>query len=415
MTERVLIVGNGYAGLAAARTLASKKGLSVTMTSAEKCPAYIPHLLPELVAGNKEAADLSLAGVGEYAEMKIDFRAGSRVETLSAEKRTALLSTGETVPFDKALIAAGAVPYVPRDFEELPARCGNVLLMKRLLDALLLKKLLLQGASRIVIVGAGRVGMLLAEALKERGVSVAVVEIGPEILATMLQADVAALLHPVLRERKHLRLHTDARIESIAADNGKAREVRLADGTLLPCDAVVIATGVAPNTGFLENGPAYGEGLAVDRRMETGNPGIYAAGDVVRFETVTGRCDVGQLAQNARLQGEVAARNIAGEKALCPPSFIGNVVRLDPVIAARIGDIDGTDQADFRQGRSFARVTFAGRSVAGVQLVGDPEDLRGLAPAVLKKFPREDLGDLLRGRLDLGLAPLLAARSVSWA
>lgn len=413
--DRVLIVGNGYAGLAAARILASKKGFSVTMTSAEKCPAYVPHLLPELVAGKKEAADLALARGGEYAEMKIDFRPGAQVEALSADRRTALLSTGETIRFDKALIAAGAVPYVPRDFEDLPARCGNVLLMKRLLDALLLKKLLLQGASRIVIVGAGRVGMLLAEALKERGVSVAVVEIGTEILATMLQPDVAAMLHPVLGERRHLRLCTGARIEEIAADGGRAREVRLADGTILPCDAVVIATGVAPNTGFMENGPPYGMGLPVDRRMETATPGIYAAGDVVRFETITGRCDAGQLAQNARLQGEVAARNIAGEKALCPPSFIGNVVKLDPVIAARIGDIDGTDQADFRVGRSFARVTFADRTVIGVQLVGDPEDLRGLAPAVLKKFPREDIGDLLQGRLDLGLAPLLAARSHSWA
>lgn len=413
--ERILIVGNGYAGLQAARNLASRNGFSVTITSAERCPAYIPHLLPELVAGKKDAADLSLVRDREYAEMKVDFRAGDRVETLSAGKRTALLSTGETLAFDKALIAAGAKPYVPRDLESLLAQCGNVLLMKRLIDALMLKKFLAQGASRIVIVGAGRVGMLLAEALKDRGVSVTVVEIGPEILATMLQADVAARLHPVLRERRHLRLCTGARIESVAVDAGAAREVRLSDGTLLPCDAVVIATGVAPNTGFMESGPADGEGLFVNSRMETADPGIYAAGDVVRFETITGRSEVGQLAQNARLQGEVAARNIAGEKALCPPSFIGNVVKLDPLIAARIGDIDGTGQEDFRVGTSFARVTLEGRTVTGVQLVGDPEDLRGLAPAVLKKFPREDLRDLLQGRLDLGLAPLLAAKSYSWA
>ena len=385
------------------------------MASAEAVPAYIPHLLPELAAGRKDPADLYLSASGEYAELSVDFRAGARVESLSPGKRTALLSTGETIEFDKALIAAGAKPYVPRDLEELLAQCRNVLVMKRLIDALMLKKLLAQGAARIVIVGAGRVGMLLAEALKDRGVSVTVVEIGPEILATMLQADVAAHLHPVLRERLHLRLCTGVRIESVAADGGYAREIRLSDGTLLPCDVVVIATGVTPNTGFLESCPADGEGLFVDHRMETTDPGIYAAGDIVCFETVTGRREAGQLAQNARLQGEVAARNIAGEKALCPPSFIGNVVKLDPVIAARIGNIDGTGQEDFRVGRSFARATLEGRIVTGVQLVGDPEDLRGLAPAVLKKFPREDLRDLLQGRLDLGLAPLLAAKSYSWA
>jgi NADPH-dependent 2,4-dienoyl-CoA reductase/sulfur reductase-like enzyme len=178
---------------------------------------------------------------------------------------------------------------------------------------------------------------------------------------------------------------------------------------------VVIATGVTPNTAFMGNGLADGEGLPVNHRMETAVPGIYAAGDVIRFETVTGRQEVGQLAQNARTQGEIAARNIAGEKALCPPSFIGNVVKLDPVIAARIGDIDGSDRVDFRIGRSFARATVEARTVVGIQFVGDPEDLRGLVPAVLKKFPPEDLRDLFQGRLDLGLAPLLAARSLSWA
>ena len=95
--------------------------------------------------------------------------------------------------------------------------------------------------------------------------------------------------------------------------------------------------------------------------------------------------------------------------------YLKTVVKMDPVIAARIGDIDGTGQADFRAGKSFARVTFSGETVVGIQLVGDPEDVRGLAPAVLKKFSRGEIGDLLRGRLDLGLAPLLAARSATWA
>jgi NADPH-dependent 2,4-dienoyl-CoA reductase/sulfur reductase-like enzyme len=178
---------------------------------------------------------------------------------------------------------------------------------------------------------------------------------------------------------------------------------------------MIIATGVEPNTGFLGGGIGDSEGIPVSPAMETGEAGIYAAGDVVRFETITGRKEVGQLVVNARTQGEVAAKNIAGGKAVCPPSFIGNIVKLDPVIAARIGDIDGSDQADFTAGRSFARATLDGKAVIGLQMVGDPEDMRGLVPAVLKKFPPGELDLLLRGRLDLGLAPLLASRSFAWA
>jgi len=413
--ERVLIVGNGYAGLQAAKALAREKGLSVTLVSAESCPAYCPHLLPELAAGRKEPGDLRLIDPEGYASLGVRFLAGARVEKLSAGKRTALLESGETVKFDKALIAAGAKVRVPDNLKGLLAQCGNVLVMKQLGDALALKKFLEAGASRVAIIGAGRVGMLLAEALHNTGVSASVVEIGPGILATMLQADVAARLHPVLSTRRHLRIHTDAHIAGVAIDGGAAREIRLADGTVLPCDVVVIATGVDPNDDFLEDGLGGPEGIPVDSRMQTREPGIFAAGDVVRFETITGRMEAGQLVANARAQGEVAARNISGRNSVCPPSFIGNIVKLDPVIAARIGDIDGSEEADFTAGRSFARVTLEGQAVIGLQLVGDPEDMRGLVPAVLKKFPAGDLGMLLQGRLDLGLAPLLASRSIAWA
>jgi len=413
--ERVLIVGNGYAGVAAAKVLASKAGLSVTMVSAEEVPAYCPHLLPEVSAGSKAEGDVFLPREKEYGAMGIRFLPGARVETLSARTRTALLSTGETLSFDKALIAAGAVPWIPENLRPLLSRCGNVIALKRLSDALKLRKFFDRGAKRLVLIGAGRVGMLLAEAMKDHGVAVSLVEIGPRILATMLQRDVAERLAPVLARRPHLEIRTGTRIEGFGIEGGEVREAKLSDGTTLPCDVVVIATGVTPNTGFMEGNFPAAEGLPVDNRMETAEPGIFAAGDAVFFETVTGKKDVGQLAINARMQGEVAAGNIAGRTAACPPMFTGNVVKLDPFVAARIGDIEGTDQADFTVNGSFARATLDGNTVTGFQLVGDPESLRGLVPAVLKKFRREDIADLLRGRSDLGLAPLLLSRGYAWA
>ncbi|PWB61474.1 MAG: hypothetical protein C3F14_11815 [Deltaproteobacteria bacterium] len=413
--ERVLIVGNGYAGLQAARTLAREKALSVTMVSAEDCPAYVPHLLPELAAGRMEAGDLFLPRGGEAGATEIAFRPGARVKKLFARKRAALLSNDETIAFDKALVATGASPWIPENLEPLLAQCGNVVALKRLSDAIALRNSLDGGARDIVIIGAGRVGMLLAEALKDRGAAVSIVEIGPRILATMLQQDVAERLHPVLEKRRHLRLHTGTRIARFGIDGGKVREVHLADGAALPCDVVVIAAGVAPNTGFMEETLPAAGGLAVDDRMETAAPGIYAAGDVVFFETVTGKKEPGQLVVNARTQGEVAARNIAGHNVACPPMFTGNVVKLDPVIAARIGDIDGTDHADFTVQRDFVRATRNGSTVTGLQMIGDPESLRGLVPAVLKRFRPEDIADLFRGRSDLGLAPLLLSRGYAWA
>jgi NADPH-dependent 2,4-dienoyl-CoA reductase/sulfur reductase-like enzyme len=413
--ERILIAGNGYAGVAAAKALSSERGFSVTLVSAEPCAAYIPHLLPELAAGRKEAADLLLLDPDAYASLGVRLVNGTGVVSLSAGKRQAVLSNGETLAFDKALIATGAKAWIPQELQEIAARCRNVLTMKRLIDALTLRKLMTQGAARIVIVGAGRVGMLLAEALRDTGVRVDVVEIGPAILATMLQPDVAERLAPVLRSRRHLTLHTGVGIVSFAEDGGNVRELRLSDGTTLPCDVAVIATGVEPNAGFLSDLPADAMGIPVDRGMRTREAGIFAAGDVVRFETITGREEPGQLAVNARAQGEAAAMNMAGRNVLCPPSFVGNIVKLDPIVAARIGDVDGSDHADTNAGNGFVRVTLESGKATGLQFIGPPEDMRGLAPAVIKKFGREEVRDLLEGRLDLGFAPLLAARGYPWA
>src|SRR4030065_2267440 len=186
--ERVVIVGNGYAGLQAAKSLAREKGRSVTLVSGETCPASRPPLLPELAAGRKEPADLHLFAPAGYASLGVTCKAGAKVEKLSVNKRTALLANRETVEFDKALIATGAKAGVPESLKGLLARCGHVITMKRMVDALALRNLLDAGAARIAIIGAGRVGMLLADALHETGVTGSVIEIGPGVLETHLPA-----------------------------------------------------------------------------------------------------------------------------------------------------------------------------------------------------------------------------------
>ncbi len=418
--ERVLIVGNGYAGLAAARALAREKGVAVTVASAERRPAYCLHLLPEVAAGRKDPADLHLAAPGEFEELGVAFKGGARVEKLLAGERTAILSTGEKLSFDKALVATGARTSVPGVFAKPMAECGNVVSLRRLDEAVSLRAMIERGARSVVIAGAGRIGVLLAEALKESDVAVTLVDIAQQILATMLEPCVAARLRPELDARSNTRILTGRPIERVHAEGGRVREVALSDGTRVPCDVLVVATGVTPNREILDGVPSSPDGVPVNRRMETGAPGIYAAGDVVAFESISGRTEPGQLIINARMQGEVAARNMAGGDAVCPPSFTGNVVKIGPLTGARVGDIDGTDSADFNVGRSFVRLTLSGRTatglstVTGLQFVGHAEDLRGLVPAVLKRFDAVELSGWI-GETGFGVVPLLAARSTRWA
>jgi hypothetical protein len=110
----------------------------------------------------------------------------------------------------------------------------------------------------------------------------------------------------------------------------------------------------------------------------------------------------------------VAARNIAGERATCPPLFVGNVVKIGPVIGAAAGDVDGTGTEEYRVGDSFLRVTLEGSAMAGFQFVGLPEDLRGLVPGVLKRFDVRWVREALAPG-GPGFSPWVLAGAGAWA
>jgi NADPH-dependent 2,4-dienoyl-CoA reductase/sulfur reductase-like enzyme len=412
--ERVLIVGNGYAGARAAEVLGALGGFEVLHVSDEAYPTYCRHLLPGLAAGERDPEELFLPqgngnGRGPGA------RSGIAVSRLFPKERRALLSNGEEISFDKALIATGARVLVPETLRHLFGRSGNVFAMRQMKEALALRRILEGGNRRVAIIGAGRIGVLLAEALKRAGASISLIDIAHEILPTMLNADVAVRLRPHLEAEGDLSVFAGRSIASAEVEGETVRALRLSDGTVVPCDAVVLATGVVPNTEFLEGeGLARTDGLPVDARMETSAPGIFAAGDVIRFQTATGKTAPGQLILNARLQAEVAARNIAGERATCPPLFVGNVVKIGQVIGAVAGDVDGTGAEDYRVGDSFLRVTLEGGAMTGFQFVGIPEDLRGLVPGVLKRFDAAWVRQALAASGGPGFSPQVIAGAGAW-
>jgi NADPH-dependent 2,4-dienoyl-CoA reductase/sulfur reductase-like enzyme len=412
--ERVLIVGNGYAGSRAAELLSGLGRFDVVRVSDEEHPAYCRHLLPELASGDGNPEDLYLPP-GENGGPAGTVRSGDAVARFDPDAKKAVLASGEEIPCDKALIATGARVFVPEKLRALFGRLENVKSMRKMGDALSLRRASGKKGARVVIVGAGRIGVLLSEALKRAGARITVVDIAPEILPTMLQRDVAARLRPHLEADGDLSVLAGRTVDRVATNGGNAEALHLSDGSVLPCDFVVLATGVVPNAEFLEG--EWGdraEGIPVDARMETRFPGVYAAGDVIRFETLAGKKEPGQLILNARLQAEVAARNIAGECASCPPIFTGNVVKIGTVLGAVAGEVEGSGHEEFRVGDSFLRVTMEGAGMTGFQFVGRPGDLRGLVPGVLKRVDAAWLRRTLGVPTGLGMVPPLLAEARAW-
>jgi 3-phenylpropionate/trans-cinnamate dioxygenase ferredoxin reductase component len=261
VTPPIVIAGGGLAAQRFAETL-RRLGYdrSLHMVCAEPVAPYDrPPLSKELLAGERAPASLRLRDDGWYRDNGVDLHLGARATGLDAHRRRLELADGSHLRYERLLIATGAAPRVPPQLQGF----DNVLTLRDLPDALALAEHLRPGR-RLVVVGAGFIGLEVAATARALGVDVTVVEAAPTPLAGPLGPEVGAWF---------ARIHSDRGVTvlagaRIAGVHGYAsvRELRLDDGTRLPADVVLAAVGVAPDTSW------FGGTLALPR--------VVAAGDV---------------------------------------------------------------------------------------------------------------------------------------
>ncbi len=239
-------------------------------------------------------------------------------------------------PFDRLLIATGALPIRPKlsgidsqGIYELNTLQSGIE-VRRAVDE---KK-----PARIVIVGAGYIGLEMAENFLLRGIDVALVEKAPQVMNT-LDPDMAALIPPTLLQGG-VRLYLGESLQGIDASGGNVRAV-VTDQRTLPADLVLLGLGVRPNTAVARDaGIPLGKtgGIRVNQRMETESPGIWAAGNCAEtFHLVSRRPFFIALGTVANKQGRVAGINIAGGEAVFPGVVGTAMVKVCELEVARTG------------------------------------------------------------------------------
>jgi NADPH-dependent 2,4-dienoyl-CoA reductase/sulfur reductase-like enzyme len=178
----------------------------------------------------------------------------------------------------------------------------------------------------VVVVGAGFIGLIILDALLKRGCRVRFLEIAPQILPRMLDEAVAGLVAAHLRERD-VELLTDTGLESVERRQGRLH-LKLAGGTALECDQLVMATGIRANTEFLEgSGIASEAGILVGEQLETSAPAVFAAGDVAQGpDLLAGGTAVHAIQPTAIDHGRVAGANMAGQGVPYSGSLAMNVL-----------------------------------------------------------------------------------------
>ncbi|MBN1483941.1 MAG: NAD(P)/FAD-dependent oxidoreductase [Chloroflexia bacterium] len=332
---RYVIVGNGIAGITAAIDLARRESGEVEIYTQEPFPYYYRPRLHEFLGDELPQEKLYVRPQSWYQKRGIQVGLNARVEHLDPENHTIVLADGHTVPYDRLLLATGAVSFVP----PVPgAEQEGVFPLRSLQDALNIKAYA-ASCPRAVVIGCGLLGIEAASGLKKLGLETTVLEIAPRVLPRQLDDAASDVLRGIIG-RLGLSIAVDARTERILG-SGRAEGVRLSDGREFPAGLILIAAGVRSDVRLAqEAGLVLDRGLVVDEHMATSAPDVYAAGDVAVFQ--------GQfwgIIPVALAQARVAAANMAGEPKLYEavvPSNTLNVVGVDLTSAGTVLPEEGS-------------------------------------------------------------------------
>jgi 3-phenylpropionate/trans-cinnamate dioxygenase ferredoxin reductase subunit len=307
-TDRTfVIVGAGLAGAKAAETLRGEgfEGEVVLLGSETERPYERPPLSKGLLLGTAGRDEPFVHEATWYAEHHVDLRTGVTVTEIDPAAHTVRTGAGETIGYHKLLLATGASPRtIP-----VPG-VDRALTLRTFADSDRIAQRVHEG-TRLVVVGAGWIGLEVAAAARERGARVTVVESAPLPLQRVLGDRMAEVFAEIHREHG-VEFRFGAQVEEITPDR-----VRLAGGEELAADEVLLAVGVAPNVGLaVDAGLAVDNGVLVDAGLRTSDADICAAGDIAAVEhpLLRARVRVEHWA-NALNGGPVAARSMLGRDA----------------------------------------------------------------------------------------------------
>lgn len=245
-------------------------------------------------------------------------------------------------------------------------------------------------AGNAVVVGAGLIGLKTALALAGRGLRVTVLERLQRVMPQQLDETGAAIIAAGL-QAAGVAVVTGAVMESVEADHGRICGVRLSGGGRLACDLLVVAAGTRANTALArEVGLAVETGIVTDRYLCTSQPDIYAAGDAAQVSRLGGGPAVLSATWPAAVeQGELAARNMAGERQAYRGYLAMNSAEIAGIPLVAAGDASGGDSDEIATARytgGYRRLVRRGNALRGFLLIGDIRQAGVLAGAVARSL-----------------------------
>jgi 3-phenylpropionate/trans-cinnamate dioxygenase ferredoxin reductase subunit len=308
-----VIVGGGLAGAKAAETLRAEgfDGPVVLVAGEPEVPYERPPLSKEYLLGKADREGPRVHPAAWYGENDVHLRIGVRAAQLDAAARRLILDTGEQLPYAKLLLATGSsarrIPVPGADLD-------GVRYLRTFADADQLLADFSGGGKRVVIVGAGWIGLEVAAAARHHGNDVTIVEPQPTPLHAVLGPDMGRVFARLHRDHG-VNLFTDTVVREFRGTGGRVESVATDQFAPLEADVVVVGVGAAPNVELAAAaGLEVDNGIVTDDALRTSAPDVFAAGDVASsFSPLYGRQVRVEHWANALNQGPAAARSMLGQ------------------------------------------------------------------------------------------------------
>jgi len=329
--KKYLIIGNGVAGTMAADSIRQNDADGeIIIVTDEDLPFYYRVRLPDLIGGRATESELIVKKKDWYTEKNISLKLNTRITAADPEKKKVHTAGGESLAYDRLLLANGSHPFIP------PIKGSDMkgVFTIHTVNDVRLVSAEAEGVDEVLLIGGGLLGLEAANALHRLGKNITVVEFFPRLLPRQLDNEGATRLQRYFEDRG-FSFRLGATTREIQGSES-IKQVVLENGAVLHAEIVIISAGVRPSLELAQMlALKTDKGVIVDKHMQTSDADIFAAGDVIEFDGRTYG-----IWSAAMEQGKIAGTNISGGNATYEGTTLSNILKVAGIDLASAGEID---------------------------------------------------------------------------
>jgi nitrite reductase (NADH) large subunit len=372
----VVVVGNGVAGVTAARIIKEKNQETRVSIYTDESHNYYPRpRLYEVLSGEAKPREVYMFSEEWYENKGINVQLNKKALSIDTERKELLLEDGSRVNYDKLLLANGGHSFVPpiKGVEKT-----GVFTLRTIKDALSIKKFT-KNTKKVIVIGGGLLGLEFASSLKKLGQQVEVIEMFPRLLPRQLDQDGATILKNRIASRGIDIVLGAKTVEILGRETVSG--ILLDSGETISGDLVLISAGMRSNTGLaLESGIKVNRGVVVDGYLRTSADDVYAVGDVAEFEGI-----VYGIIPAALEQASIAAANILGmEHKVYTGAIPSNTLKIVDVELTSMGLVNPEEpnyeeikKTDTKKG-VYKKLVLDKGKIVGAILLGDKKGVTSI-------------------------------------